>query len=155
MLDDQAAQFTGSWVTSNGQPSLIGANYQHDNNTDRGRKTATFTPDIPAAGEYEVRLLYTWHENRSTRTQVTVHGDDGEQTISVNQREPALVNRIPRRLGLFRLAAGTQNRVVISNQDADGYVVVDGIQFVPAAIARDERAGKRDPGFSEIKMLSP
>ena len=39
--------------------------------------------------------------------------------------------------------------MIVSNQDADGYVSVDGIQFVPVEIAREERAGKRDSGFVE------
>ena len=65
-LDDEAAEFTGSWVTSNAQPSLIGTTYRHDNNTERGQKSAKFTPEIPVTGEYEVRLLYSSHENRAT-----------------------------------------------------------------------------------------
>jgi len=154
VLDNEAAEFTGSWVTSGIQPSLVGATYQHDNNADRGRKRATFTPEIPAAGEYEVRLLYTWHENRSTKTAVTIHNADGEKRVTVNQRQPALVARIPRALGVFRFDAGTKGRVVISNDDADGYVVVDGVQFVPVEIAREERAGKRGSGFADVRMVA-
>lgn len=151
VLDNEAAEFTGSWVSSSIQPPLVGATYQHDNNTDRGRKRAMFTPEIPATGKHEVRLLYTCHENRATNASVTIHSADGEQTVTVNQRQPVLVDRVPRALGVFRFDAGTKGNVVVSNKDADGYVVVDGVQFVPVKIAREERAQKRDPGFADIK----
>ncbi len=151
VVDDDAAEFTGSWVTSSIQPPLVGTTYRHDNNTDRGHKTAMFTPKIPAAGEYEVRLLYTCHENRSTKTSVTIHSADGEKTVTVNQRHPVLVDRVPRALGLFRFGAGTTGHVVVSNKDANGYVVVDGVQFVRVEVAGEERAGKRDSGFADIK----
>jgi hypothetical protein len=154
VLDDETAEFTGSWVTSSIQPSLVGPTYQHDNSIDRGRKRAMFTPEIPTTGEYEVRLLYTWHENRSTKTTVTIHSADGEKTVTINQRLPALVDRVPRALGVFRFEAGTKGRVAVSNEDADGYVVVDGVQFVPVGIAREERAGRRDSGFADVQMLS-
>jgi len=149
VLDDDAAELTGSWVTSNKLPPLVGATYRHDNNTDRGHKRARFTPEIPAAGEYEVRLLYTASDNRASRVAVTVASADGETTVTLNQREPALVDRVPRALGVFRLDAGAKGYVEVSNADADGYVVVDGVQLVPVAIAREERAGTRRSGFVE------
>ena len=64
-MDDTQALITGDWIQSSGQPSLIGLSYHHDGNTGRGQKSATFTPSIPESGRYEVRLLYTWHANRS------------------------------------------------------------------------------------------
>jgi hypothetical protein len=79
----------------------VGTTYQHDNNQQRGEKTATFTPQIPEVGEYEVRLLYTWYENRSTKTSVIVNSADGESAIVVNQRKPCLVERVPVALGTF------------------------------------------------------
>jgi len=151
VLDNEAAEFTGTWATSNRQPPLIGATYHHDNNTDRGRKSARFTPKIRAAGEYEVRLLYTWHENRATNATVTIQHADGQKRVTVNQRLPGLVNRVPQPLGVFWFEAGTKGHVVVSNEGADGYVVVDGVQLVPVEIARQERAGKRDPGFDDIR----
>ena len=152
VLDNEAAKLTGTWSTSQILPSLAGATYQHDNNSDRGEKLARFTPAIPSAGEYEVRLLYTWHENRSTRTKVTVHGADGAKTVVVNQRQPCLIDRVPCALGIFRFGAGEHGYVVVSNEGADGYVVIDGVQFVPLEIAKAERAGRRDTGYADVKM---
>jgi sialidase-1 len=106
VMDDTAADFTGTWVASNRQPSLLGCSYQHDNHQQRGQKTARFAPGSPETGQYEVRLLYTWHENRSTKTSVTIQSADGAKTVTVNQREPRLVRHVPPSLGVFQFDAG-------------------------------------------------
>ena len=149
LLDDEAAEYAGDWVSSNKQPSLLGPTYRHDNHVDQGEKTATFTPNIPEAGEYEVRLLYVWHPNRASGVAVTVRSVDGEKQLHVNQRQPLLVDGVPRALGVFRFEAGRKGSVTVSNKDADGYVVVDGVQFLPREIAEAERAGRRKSGFTE------
>jgi hypothetical protein len=49
----------------------------------------------------------------------------------VNQREkPALDGRFVS-LGTFDFAAGAVAKVEVSNAGADGYVVVDAVQFLP------------------------
>lgn len=149
VMDDSQATFTGNWIESSGQPSLLGDSYHHDGNADRGKKTATFTPDFPMSGSYEVRLLYTSHVNRSSSTKVTIESADGVNTLNVDQHHPALVEGIPRSLGTFKFNKGSGSRVVISNDKADGYVSVDGIQFVPVEIAMDERRGQRKSGYSK------
>ena len=153
VLDDDKAEYQGDWTTSNRQPSLIGASYRHDDNKGRGEKNATFTATIPDAGDYEIRLLFTWHENRSSRTKVTVAGAGEEKTLLINQREPAMKDRVPDALGIFRFEAGVKAHVTVSNEGADGYVVVDGLQILPIEVAREERAGKRPSGYVAIAMV--
>jgi len=150
VLDESAAEFKGNWVTSGAQQSLVGSTYRHDNNTDRGQKSATFRFQLPESGEYEVRLFYSWHENRSSRTQVVVSTGRSREIVTVNQRKPALVNRVPVSLGRFQFDARNPGTVTVLNTGADGYVAVDGLQILPAVIADEERAGKRKSGFPEI-----
>ncbi len=152
LMDDRDAEFTGHWVESSKQPPIVGASYRHDNNEDQGQRTARFTPEIPKAGEYEVRLIYVATGNRATNVPVTVISDDGEKTITVNQREEVLVDGIPRALGVFKFAAGKAGSVTISNENTDGFVVVDAAQFVPVEIANLERTGKRDSGFADPRV---
>ena len=54
---------------------------------------------------------------------------------------------VPRALGTFEFKAGKTGSVVISNEKADGFVVVDGVQFVPEDVAKAERATHADAGF--------
>ncbi|MCA9137634.1 MAG: FAD-dependent oxidoreductase, partial [Planctomycetales bacterium] len=138
VMDDDQATYTGHWVESSGQPSTLGISYHHDGNTDRGKKTATFTPTLPDAGNYEVRLFYTWHPNRSSKTRVTVASADGEKVVIIDQKQPAMDDGAPRSLGTFKFNKGTAAKVVVSNEHADGYVSVDGIQFVPVEIAQEQ-----------------
>ena len=94
--------------------------------------SATFIPDIKESGNYDVRLLYTTHENRSSRTAVTIYSGEGEKTIRIDQRRSAVVDGQVRSLGVFRFEAGGKARVVVTNDGADGIVVVDGLQLVVA-----------------------
>lgn len=149
VVDDQAAEYTGRWVLSSKQPALFGDSYRHDDNQDCGQKSARFTASVAARGQYEVRLLYVAHPNRASQVQVTVAHADGEQKVTVNQREPVLVGGVPRALGVFTLAPDKPTGVTVSNAGADGFVVVDAVQFVPREIAQAERAGQRDSGFRE------
>lgn len=147
LMDDDAGQFTGDWIESSRQPALVGKGYRHDSNREQGKKTARFTPDIKEAGNYEVRLIYVATNNRATKVPVTVVSADGEKTVTINQRRDVLVDGVPRAIGVFRFAAGRQGSVTISNTDADGFVVVDAVQFVPAAIAKAEHEARREAGF--------
>ena len=146
-LDDDDAKLTGEWLTSNAKSSPIGKSYRHDQNTARGHKMATFTPKIVSAGKYEVRLLYTSFPNRSSKTKVTIHSAAGEQVVHIDQREPSIVDGVPRKLGVFQFNAGQEGTVTISNEGADGFVVIDGLQLLPEQIANAEREGKRDSGY--------
>ena len=149
VLDDAQAEFTGDWVSSSKQAALVGRSYRHDNHRDQGKKSARFTPEIPIAGEYEVRLIYIATDNRATNVRVTIASADGEKTVTVNERKDVLVNGVPRALGVFKFAAGRSGSVTISNSGADGFVVVDAVQFVPVAIEQEEREGKRSAGFTQ------
>ncbi|MBM3333594.1 FAD-dependent oxidoreductase, partial [Candidatus Sumerlaeota bacterium] len=150
VVDDDAAIYTGDWVKSTKQPAMVGDSYHHDNNTDRGRKTARFAAKLPATGQYEVRLLYPATANRATNARVKVLCADGEKVALVNQRDDVLVNGVPRALGVFHFEDG-KAELVVSNEGADGFVIVDGVQFVPLDIALAERSGKRDAGFAATK----
>ncbi len=149
-LDDSAATYVGEWVESAKQTPILRAAYRHDNNHEQGRKTARFTTTIIDDGEYEVRLLYVATNNRATKVPVTI----GDKTVTLNQREECIVDGVPRALGVFTFASGGEVQVTISNKDADGFVVVDGLQIVPIEIAKVERAGKRKTSFPKAATLA-
>lgn len=83
---------------------------------------------------------------------VTVKGSTSDNTTIVNQRQPALKKRTPNALGVFHFEANSTATIIVSNENADGYVVVDGLQIVPIEIAIQERAGKRESGYSDIDL---
>ncbi len=141
-LDDDAAVYVGDWSVSTKQTALVGKSYRHDDNREQGAKSARFATTIVDEGNYEVRLLYVATSNRATNVPVTVHAADGDHPITINQREECLVKGVARALGVFKFAAGTEAVVTVSNKDANGFVVVDGLQIVPVDVAEAQRAGE-------------
>ncbi len=148
VLDDDQAVYTGTWITSGRLATSVGANYRHDDRAKKAAATARFTPKITVAGRYEVRLLYVAASNRARNATVKLHTTEGDKTITLNQQLPCLENGIPRSLGVYQFSAGTAGYIEVSNPKADGFVVVDGLQLVPEAIAQVERNTQSASGFT-------
>ena len=110
---------------------FVGTGYRHDGNADRGKQTARFTPDLPAAGSYKVRVAYTANANRATNVPVTVAHTGGTAKMTMNMRRPPAVSDLFAEVGTFRFEAGRGGSVTIGNADADGYVIADAVVFVP------------------------
>lgn len=136
VVDDRDAKAVGQWESSQHSGRYIGAGFLHDRNQRQGEKTLTFAATLPHDGRYEVRLAYVAHGNRATNTQVTVFSAEGEQTILVNQRQQPPLDRRFISLGEYRFERAGQCYVMVANDDADGHVVADAVQFLP----RDEAA---------------
>jgi hypothetical protein len=132
VVDDSAAEATGSWKASHAAGSWIGESYRHDGDTRDGRATAKFAAKLPASGRYEVRLAYTPNANRSSKTAVEIQHAKGRETKSVNQRQAPDIDGNFVSLGVFEFAGDQPAVVLVSNRDADGYVVIDAVQWVPA-----------------------
>ena len=131
VIDDTDAKTIGEWKESQHTPHYIGTGYRHDLNADRGSKTLTFTPKLPATARYEVRLAYPAFPNRSSKVRVHVFHADGEETVTVNQTiEPPIDGRFVS-LGTFRFEKDGAGFVLVSNEGADGYVGADAVQLVP------------------------
>lgn len=131
VVDDSEAEYVGDWVKSGAAPNLSGNDYRHDGGTGRGSKSATFRPEIPEAGNYDLRVFYTVHENRATNVPVTIRTGKSEETVTVNQEGPFIVDNAPRSVGIFHFDAGSSGTVTVSNTGVNGVVSVDGIQLVP------------------------
>jgi hypothetical protein len=133
VLDDTAGKKIGEWVESNTVRSYIGTGYVFDGNTGKGSKTITFTPEFPTAGQYEVRLAYTAHENRAANVPVEILDLDGEHTSYIDQRLIPPIEGHFVTVGRFRFDSTNQWYVRISNEATEGSVVVDAVQFLPVS----------------------
>jgi hypothetical protein len=131
VVDDSQAELKGHWVRSTSIGPYVGAGYLHDDNAGKGEKSATFSPDLPKAGRYEVRIAYTPHTNRAQKVPVTIRAAGGEKTAAIDQRQAPKIDRAFISLGAYTFAAGKEGRVVISTAGTAGYVIVDAVQFVP------------------------
>jgi hypothetical protein len=132
VVDETAATLIGKWQYSTHTPPYVGLGYLHDQSSDKGRKSVTFTPDLPRAGRYEVRLAHCYNVRRATNAPVTIRHADGETTVRVNQQEAPPHGRLFRSLGVFRFAAGRAGWVRISTDGTEGkYVIADAVQWLP------------------------
>ncbi len=132
VLDDSDAVLEGSWQYSNHTPPYVGRGYLHDQNADKGQKSATFTPTILAPGKYEVRLSHCYNVRRATNTTITIRHADGEFVTQINQQDAPEHNRLFRTIGTFSFNEGDKGWIKISNADTDGkYVIVDAVQLLP------------------------
>ncbi len=134
VVDEIDAKLVGSWKYSTHTPPYVGLGYLHDQKAGKGKSSVTYTPNLPQAGMYEVRLSHCYNIRRSTNTPVTIHHADGETTVRINQQEIPKHKRLFRSLGKFRFLAGQAGWVRISTEGTDGkYVIADAVQFLPAA----------------------
>ncbi|HUR55220.1 MAG TPA: FAD-dependent oxidoreductase, partial [Gemmataceae bacterium] len=130
-LDDEDAVRKGFESVSTSIGPYFGAGYRHDGGKGDGKQSATYTPDIPIAGKYDVRVSYTANANRATNATVTVKHAGGTDTKTVNQRKAPPISELFASVGTFRFEKGKGGSVTISNEKADGYVIIDAVQFVP------------------------
>ncbi len=131
VVDDADAELKGFASASSSIGPFVGIGYRHDGNADRGKQTALFTPDLPAAGKYEVRLAYTANPNRATNVPVTVAHSDGTAEVKVNQQKKAPIEGLWVSLGTYTFSKGKAGSVAVGNLDADGFVVIDAVQWLP------------------------
>jgi len=131
VIDDEDAQRVGFTAVSLSLAPFVGAGYRHDGNDRRRKQSAEFLPDLPMAGAYEVRLAYTAHPNRATNVAVSVTHADGAEAVTVNQRKLPPIDKMWVSLGTFGFAKGKAGSVTVTNAGADGYVVIDAVQWLP------------------------
>lgn len=133
VVDETAAELVGDWQYSTHTPPYVGLGYLHDMKAGKGEKSVTFTPALPKAGWYEVRLAHCYNVRRSTRTPVTIRHADGEVTVRINQQEQPEHDRLFRTLGTFRFEAGRGGWVRVSNEGTEEskVVIADAVQFLP------------------------
>jgi mono/diheme cytochrome c family protein len=131
VVDSSKAKLVGAWSVSASVSPVVGDGYIHDANTDKGQKTATFEPPAIAPGTYDVRFAYAPFGNRATNAKVRVFSADGEATVIVNEQSPAPEDGLWISLGQYRFEKDGQAFVMITNEDSNGVVIADAIQFLP------------------------
>jgi len=117
----------GNWLLStNSYGSRWGQNYLHDNNSSKGGKSVTFTPILPASGQYQVAIWYAAGSNRPEDVPVDIISSTGTSTVIVNQQ---INGGQWFDLGTYSFDAGNSGKVRIRNRTGNGYVIADAVRF--------------------------
>jgi hypothetical protein len=124
--DTNFVSITGNWVSSTFIEGFYGQNYIHDNNSDKGSKSVTFTPVLSENGFYEVFLRWTSDPGRDSAVTIIIQHADGTTDIQINQKKKGAgwVS-----LGTFPFEIASQQNVTISNQSTTQYVIADAVRF--------------------------
>lgn len=133
VIDDAEAKLTGNWTHGDGLKQHVEDGYHYAGPAASGSDkiaTARFEFTVPETGEYEVRISHQAHENRSTKTPVTVVSADGETTIQVNQRIAPPLAKGFFGLGVHRFESGKPGAVIVTNEGADGNAHIDAVQVI-------------------------
>lgn len=128
VVDDEQALKSGHWEESGAAKKFIGNGYSHDGNGSKGEITAAFRAKLPQAGRYEVIFAYAPNNNRANNVPVTIKHAGGATEVKVNEKVSGPVDDLGVSLGTFEFS--TEAEVIVSNAGTDGYVVVDGVQWI-------------------------
>ena len=131
VIDDAQARLKGNWTHSGSSKKYVAGGYQHDGDARNGACSATFTAQLPKSGRYEVRLASPHNGNRATNTRVEIRHAAGLETKRINQRKQPPLDGLFISLGVFEFKKGEAASVILSNEEADGYVIADAVQFLP------------------------
>ncbi|KAA2238966.1 FAD-dependent oxidoreductase [Chitinophaga agrisoli] len=132
--DDSAhVQVTGKWSLKKGGTYGPSAHYSAVN---KEPKSIKFIPAIKKAGSYDI---YTYvlpkMNDLAPTTAVTLSDGQHEKEVLINMKEITVNGQTTGEwvhLGKMSLPAGNTASVTISNKNATGVVVADGVLFIPA-----------------------
>ena len=134
-VDDTQAQLKGEWTLSTASPVYLGEGYRHDGNGAHGAASATFSTTLPEAREYEVFLAIVPNANRATHAHVQVVHAAGVAELKVDLSRLPTGGTGPTRtllsLGKYRFETARPASVILDNQNADGFVVIDAVNWQP------------------------
>lgn len=96
--------------------------------------TFTFSTTIPTAGQYEVFIFYSSYSIHATNTPINISTASGNNSYNIDMT--TLGGKwVP--IDQFSFAAGETVQVSISAQNANGFVIADGVRFSKAPYAEN------------------
>ncbi len=131
VIDDEQATRQGKWISSSANGGYVGTGYRHDGDQRNGESVARFEAKIPKAGKYEVRLSYPPNNNRSSKVRVEIVHAEGSRIEWINQKKEPEIDSMFVSLGEYNFNDTKPAAVIVSNAEANGYVIVDAVQWLP------------------------
>lgn len=128
VLDNTAVTFTGDWTLATSSTDKYGADY-HFANSVAGAPTATATwrPNLPTPGRYDVYVWYPQGNNRANNAPFQIAHANGTTNLVVNQQTGGGGWRLLA-AGL-EFARGTSGYVRLANQANPSVVLADAVKF--------------------------
>ena len=125
-LDANTSQ-TGNWLVSSGASPWDGQSIYSNNNG-----TFSWLPNISNVITYQVYAWWTYHANRGEAVPYTIEYGGQQQTVPVNQRDPALAGSW-QLLGSFTFDPAFNSEIRIDT--SGGQANADAVRLVPVGAA--------------------
>ncbi|QDU80830.1 Xanthan lyase precursor [Polystyrenella longa] len=129
VLDNTDAFTTGNWHSGHGVNGFVGDEYLYAGKSDETTIRYTFT--VPTAGEYEVGLSFTPHENRTKDLTVHIEHEGKTSQVKIDQTKVRKKDQLFVPLGKFGFTPDATSSVFISAAGVTGYVAADAVQILP------------------------
>ncbi len=127
ILDNTSAVCTGSWPASTYDADYYGTNYQHDDNKDKGAKSARYQTLLPRAGHWTVFGYWPKSDTRSSYVPADITHAGGSDTVKFSQRS---TGGAWRELGTYVFTTNAPASILLRTTDAtDGHVIADAFGF--------------------------
>ncbi len=119
--------YTGSWSTGTSAADKYKADYRFASSAASVTATATFRPNFPNTGLYDVFVWHSIGSNRATNAPWTISFFGGSTNIFVNQQ---INGGAWLQIAAARpFTAGTNGFVSLNNQASNSVVIADGVKF--------------------------
>lgn len=127
VLEAEDAEKVGHWSPSASAGRWVGSGYLHDSNTGGGGKVIFKTTTKGAT--FDIRVAYSAHANRASNVPIVIKNGSQVKRVTLNQRKKPAIDDLFQTIA--RLDLSGQVEISISNEGADGYVIVDAVQLLP------------------------
>jgi hypothetical protein len=139
IVDNSTASKKGNWATLSSGFGIFKDDYLTDGNSAKGKKSVTFTPNLPISGKYFVYARWPSGSNRATNVPIDITSADGLTTVVKDQKNTGK-NGAWVLLGTFNFEKGTAGSVTIRTNGTNGLVVADAVRFLSSAPVTNKEA---------------
>ena len=94
-------------------------------------RSACFPFQAPKDGLHEILVSYVASINRAGSVRYEMRDEKGLSKVVVDQRKKASTNELWHSLGSFVFVKGKKYDLKVSNEDTEGYVIVDAAHIIP------------------------
>jgi hypothetical protein len=158
IVDDAQAELVGNWKRSSLSKPHVAGGYIHDDESEKGEKSAIFRTRLLSSGKYQVWIAYQSGGNRAKNVPIAIRHAHGLSQVELNESKEPTENKLFELLGTFDFTDSADAEVAITTAGTSGYVVVDAIRFTehsadgtdaPTAAQNDKQ--RESPALVEAK----
>ena len=134
VVDDSAVKFSGEWIRSSSLRPFVGSSYYHDGNAGKGMRSAEFPFQVERNGLHEVRVSFLPAGNRAGEVKYVVNSVKGKEIVKLDQRMKSNGDNLWHSLGSYEFSANKKYSIQVSNEDTEGFVIVDSARIIPLVL---------------------